>query len=255
VITGGARGIGLALATRFAAEGAAAVIVADRDGAAALTVAANIGGPAVGLALDVTDAAAVNAAVSALIEQYGRVDLWASNAGVAIGRGLATDAEWDLSWQLHVMAHVYAARAVLPSMLDRGDGHFLITASAAGLLTEMDSATYAVTKHGSVAVAEWLAINYGGTGVGFSCLCPQAVNTPMVAALGADSSTLAVSAVIEPAAVADAVVDALAAGRFLILPHPEVAAYEQRRAADRDRWLGGMRKVRAALDAKKTTKE
>jgi NAD(P)-dependent dehydrogenase (short-subunit alcohol dehydrogenase family) len=247
VITGGASGIGRALGERFAADGAAAVVLIDRDRAAVERTADEIGKPAQGVAIDVTDADALTAAIQAVQDRHGRIDFFAANAGIAVGQGLATDAEWNLSWQVHVMAHVYAARAVLPGMLARGHGHFLVTASAAGLLTEMDSATYAVTKHGSVALAEWLAINYGGQGVGFSCLCPQAVRTPMVANLHSNSATLAAGAVIEPTAVVDAVMDALAHNRFLILPHPEVAAYEQRRAGDRDRWLGGMRKVKRSL--------
>lgn len=254
VITGGASGIGRALAERFVAEGARAVILVDVNRDAVLRAAAEIGAPAVGIVADMTDPHSVASAVTRIEFEHNRIDLWASNAGVAMGKGLAADAEWDFSFQLHVMAHVYAARAVLPGMVARGDGHFLVTASAAGLLIEMDSAPYSVTKHGSVAIAEWLAINYGGHGVGFSCLCPQAVRTPMVADLDEDSSTLAAGAVIEPVAVADAVIEALRDGRFLILPHPEVATYEQRRATDRDRWLGAMRKVRAALDTKKNKK-
>jgi NAD(P)-dependent dehydrogenase (short-subunit alcohol dehydrogenase family) len=141
------------------------------------------------------------------------------------------------------MAHVYAARTVLPLMVGRGSGHFMVTASAAGLLAEMDVAAYSVTKHGSVALAEWLAIRHGGSGVTFSCLCPQGVRTPLLANAPDDSSTLAAGALLEPSDVADAVVEALAAGRFLILPHPEVATYAQNRAGDPDRWLAGMRRV------------
>jgi len=223
------------------------VVLIDRESVAVERVAGALGGRAESVCVDVVDADAFSGALQHIEQRHGRIDLFASNAGIAVGDGLATDAEWERSWRLHVMAHVYAARAVLPGMVRREHGHFLITASAAGLLTEMDSATYAVTKHGSVALAEWLAINYGGAGVGFSCLCPQAVRTPMVANLGKGSSTLAAGPVIEPSAVADAVVEALACQRFLILPHPEVALYEQRRVGDRDRWLSGMRKVRHGL--------
>jgi NAD(P)-dependent dehydrogenase (short-subunit alcohol dehydrogenase family) len=253
VVTGGASGIGRALAERFTNERAHAVVVADRDGSRAAEVAAGLIGyrrsaVGVGIGLDVTDEDAVASAVERIESEVGEIDLWCSNAGVATGPLLGDDGDWDLAWRVHVLAHVYAARHVLPRMVARHRGHFMVTASAAGLLTEMDTAPYAVTNHGSVAIAEWLAIRYGDSGVGFSCLCPQAVRTPMIAGFGPDASTLAAGAVIEPDQVADAVMSALAEGRFLILPHPEVAEYERRRAADRDRWLAGMRRVRARLD-------
>ncbi|HET8662061.1 MAG TPA: SDR family oxidoreductase [Micromonosporaceae bacterium] len=248
VVTGGASGIGRALAQRLAAEGARAVVVADLDGAGAEAVAAALPGTAgVALPLDVGDPVRVRSAVERVEAEVGPIDVWCSNAGVAAGRGLGEDGDWDVSWRLHVLAHVYAARTVLPRMVARGRGHLMVTASAAGLLSEMDSAPYTVTKHGAVALAEWLAIRYGDTGVSFSCLCPQGVRTPLLAAAGPDSATLAAGDVLEPAEVAEAVVEAWAAGRFLILPHPEVADYEARRAADRDRWLAGMRRVRARL--------
>ncbi|QSB17089.1 SDR family oxidoreductase [Natronosporangium hydrolyticum] len=247
VVTGGGSGIGAALARRFAAAGAATVVVADRDPAAAATVAAELPGAGAPLALDVADEAAVAAAVDQLESEVGPIDLWCSNAGVAGSEGLGDDADWQRCWSLHVHAHVLAARHVLPRMLARDRGHLLVTASAAGLLTEPDSAPYAVTKHASVALAEWLAIQHGGAGVSFSCLCPQAVRTPMVAGLPDTSGTLAAGEIISPEQVADSVMAALAEQRFLILPHPEVAAYEQRRAAQRERWLAGMRKVRARL--------
>ncbi len=252
VITGGASGIGRALAERFAAEGARGVVVADRDGARAAAVADGLACEVrLGLALDVTDSDAVRAAVDRVESEIGEIDLWCSNAGVPTGAGLGEDSDWDLAWRVHVMAHVYAARHVLPRMVERGRGHFMVTASAAGLLTEMDTAPYSVTKHGSVALAEWLAIRHGSSGVGFSCLCPQAVRTPMTAGFGADSATLAAGGLIEPTEVANAVMAALAEGRFLILPHPEVAEYERRRAGDRDRWLAGMRRLRADLDTRR----
>jgi NAD(P)-dependent dehydrogenase (short-subunit alcohol dehydrogenase family) len=246
VVTGGARGIGRALAARFAAEGARAVVVADVDGAAAAATANELGLTA-GVGLDVTDESAVAGLADRVESEVGPISLWCSNAGVGNAPGLGTDEQWAQAWGVHVLAHVYAARHVLPRMVDRGRGHFLVTASAAGLLTEMDTAPYAVTKHGSVALAEWLAIQYGDSGVTFSCLCPQAVRTAMTESLTAGSSTLAAGAMIEPEQVADAVVAALAEGRFLIVPHPEVIEYEQRRAADRDRWLAGMRKVLAKI--------
>jgi NAD(P)-dependent dehydrogenase (short-subunit alcohol dehydrogenase family) len=248
VITGGAGGIGRALAERFAAEGARAVVLADLDEAAADRAAQALSCPVrLGVGLDVTDQRALADLVERVETEVGPIDVWCSNAGLATGRGLGTDEEWDRSWKVHVMAHVYAARSVLPRMLARGRGHLLLTASAAGLLAESDIAPYSVTKHGAVALAEWLAIRHGDAGVSFSCLCPQGVRTGMLAGAPADSATLAAGSVIEPAAVADAVVAALAEGRFLILPHPEVAGYEQRRAGDRDRWLAGMRRVRARM--------
>jgi NAD(P)-dependent dehydrogenase (short-subunit alcohol dehydrogenase family) len=241
VVTGGGSGIGAALARRFAAEGARAVVVADLDGSAARSVAASL--PAVGVSeqLDVTD----EAAVADLAARLGHIDLWCSNAGVIGTPGLGTDAEWQRAFGVHVLAHLYAARQVLPAMLARGSGHLLVTASAAGLLAEADIAAYSVTKHGSVAIAEWLAIQHGDSGVGFSCLCPQGVRTAMIAGAGNDSTTLSAGAVLEPGEVAEAVVAGLAAGTFLILPHPEVASYERHRAGDRDRWLSGMRRLRA----------
>ncbi len=245
VVTGGASGIGRALAQRFAAEGARAVVVLDRDGAAAEEVAAGVTG-GTGYQLDVTDEARL-AQLAELIEQrHGPIDLWCSNAGVLGEPGLGSDAAWATCWGVHVMAHVYAARHVLPRMLARDHGHLLITASAAGLLAEADAAAYSVTKHGSVAIAEWLAIQHGGAGVGFSCLCPQAVRTPMIAEAPEESTTLHAGAVLEPEEVADAVVAGLAAGSFLILPHPQVADFERRRATDRERWLSGMRRLRAS---------
>jgi NAD(P)-dependent dehydrogenase (short-subunit alcohol dehydrogenase family) len=241
VVTGGASGIGRALAERCAAEGARTVVVADIDQVAAAEVASGVTG-AVAVGLDVTDPAAVVTTVRDITAAHGDIDVWCSNAGVAVGTGLADDAEWDTSWRLHVLAHVHAARHVLTGMVERGRGHFMITASAAGLLTGMESAPYTVTKHGSVALAEWLAIRYGGSGVHVSCLCPQAVRTPMTDGLDPGSATLAAGRLLEPAEVATAVVEAFADRRFLILPHPEVAEYERRRTGDRDRWLAGMRR-------------
>lgn len=251
VVTGGASGIGRALARRFAEEGARAVVVVDLDGAGAASVAAQLPSPVrLGFALNVTDEASVRAAAERIEREVGPIDVWASNAGVATGRGLGDNDDWERAIGVHMLAHVYAARHVLPRMVQRGRGHFLITASAAGLLTEVYLAPYSVTKHGSVAIAEWLAIRHGDSGVTFSCLCPQGVRTPMTAGEGANSAAVAVSELIEPEQVAADVVAAIAEGRFLILPHPEVAEYERRRAGDRDRWLAGMRRLRAQLDGR-----
>jgi len=247
VVTGGASGIGRALALRLADEGASAVIVADLDHDGAARVAVEIGSAGVGIGVDVAIESDLAGLVDRVEREYGPIDVWCSNAGIGRGDGLGHDEDWERSFRIHVMAHVFAARCVLPGMASRGRGHFLITASAAGLLIQMDSAPYSVTKHGSVALAEWLAIRYGGTGVGFSCLCPQGVRTPMMAAAGPESATLAAGGMIEPEQVAEAVVGAIRDGHFLVLPHPEVADYERRRAADRDRWLVGMRRVAAKL--------
>ncbi|MDJ0865490.1 MAG: SDR family oxidoreductase [Myxococcota bacterium] len=254
VVTGGASGIGAALCRRFAAEGARGVVVADLDGAGAARVAAEIGGLAV--ATDVGDEAQVRALVDAAEARFGPIDLFVSNAGVALGGGLgaldagpfAPDDAWRTSWDVNVMAHVYAARAVLPGMLERGEGYLLSTASAAGLLTDLSTQAYSVTKHAALGFAEWLAISYGHLGIRVSCLCPQGVNTPMVRQ-AADSGVgdHLTPGLIEPEAVAEAVVRGLAEERFLILPHPEVATFFQRKANDPDRWLAGMRRLRAKL--------
>ena len=246
VVTGGANGIGYALAERFLAEGAARVVLADLDGERAAAAAAELGARAQGYQLDVTDAEAV----AALIEEVERdspIDLWCSNAGVTTGGGLGSDADWDRTWRVHVLAHVYVARLLLPRMVERGGGHLLITASAAGLLTNIDSAPYSVTKHGAVALAEWRAILHGDEGIDISCLCPMGINTAMTAKDGPDAATRLGGDYLEPEDVAQSVVEALNEGRFLILPHPKAAVMEQRRASDRDRWLAGMRRARARL--------
>jgi NAD(P)-dependent dehydrogenase (short-subunit alcohol dehydrogenase family) len=253
VITGGASGIGRALAERFLAEGAKTVVIADRSAVATEAAAAELaqsapdGATVLGIGLDVTDETAVLAAVAQIDGEVGPIDIWCSNAGISTGPDLGSDEIWDAAVKVHMLAHLYVARHVLPLMVARGTGHIMITASAAGLLTEMDTLAYSATKHGSVAMAEWLAIRYGDTGVTFSCLCPQGVVTPMTAGFGADSAVMAAGGFIQTGDVADAVVAALAEGRFLILPHPKVAEYEQRRATDRDRWLAGMRRTWAKL--------
>lgn len=242
VVTGAASGIGAAMARRLAAAGAGAVVVADLDGPGAEQVAATIPGIGHARTLDSTDADAVQTLIDSTEADLGPIGLWCGNAGVAAGSGLGDTTAWTLSWDLHVRAHVLAAEALLPRMAARGAGHVLLTASAAGLLTQLDSAPYAVTKHATVALAEWLAITYADSGITVSCLCPQAVRTPMTD--GQDSVLAVAGALLEPVQVADAALDGLAAGCFLILPHPEVAEYEQHRAADRGRWLAGMTRLR-----------
>jgi NAD(P)-dependent dehydrogenase (short-subunit alcohol dehydrogenase family) len=242
VVTGGANGIGRALCRRFAAEGARAVVVADLQEAAGRQVAAEIGGLAI-----VTDVG-VETDLGRLVEQttaaFGPIDLFCSNAGISIGGGVeASDASWQHIWQVNVMAHVYAARAVLPGMLARGQGYLLQTVSAAGLLTQLGSAPYSVTKHAALGLAEWLAITYTGQGIKVSCLCPQGVRTDMVAQAPDAIGALLRESLIEPETVADAVVAGLVEERFLILPHPEVAKYFQNKANDYERWLRGMRRL------------
>jgi NAD(P)-dependent dehydrogenase (short-subunit alcohol dehydrogenase family) len=245
VVTGGGGGIGRALCRRFAAEGARVVVV-DVDPATAATVAREIGALAIGGA-DVGDEQVMGRVVAEVLRQRERIDLFCSNAGIAVdGDENTPTAEWDRCWHVNVMAHVFAARAVLPHMLARGEGYLLQTVSAAGLLTHIQSATYAVTKHASLAFAEWLSIAYGDRGIRVSALCPQGVRTDMLNRAAAGGRTFLLDSAIEPEQVADDVIKGLAEERFLILPHPEVAEYFRRKAADYDRWLRGMRKLRVA---------
>jgi len=241
VVTGGANGIGAALARRFAAEGARAVIVVDLDLAHAEAVAQEVRG--VAFKADVGVEADVVRVVRETEQRFGGADLWCSNAGIFFLGGVETpNAQWQKIWDVNVMAHVYAARAVVPGMLARGGGYLMHTASAAGLLSQIGSATYSVTKHAVVALAEWLSITHGEQGIKVSVLCPQAVRTNMIA--GTEEGGVAgVDGVIEPEQVAQAVIEGLADERFLILPHPQVAEYLRRKTADYDRWLGGMRRL------------
>lgn len=250
VVTGGASGIGRALSLRFAAEGAKAVVVIDRDADGALATAEAIGERGIPSTADVTVEADIEAVIETTEDEIGPIDLFASNAGVLSGQGVeATDEDWSRLWLVNVMAHVFAARALVPRMLARGGGYLLNTASAAGLLSQPGDAAYSVTKHAAVGLAEWLAITYGDQGLKVSCLCPMAVATPMIGLTdggtvsSAEAGAAAVMGIIEPEKVADVVVEGLRDERFLLLPHPEVATFEQRRAADRDRWLAGMRRL------------
>ena len=264
VVTGGGGGIGEGLCRAFAAQGARAVVVADIDEAQAGRVAAAIeegggGTAALGLRVDAGDEASVADLVAQAEARFGTIDLFCANAGIIVIGGIeATDDEWQRIWGVNVMGHIYAARAVLPKMVARGEGYFMTTASAAGLLTQLGSAPYSVTKHAAVGLAEWLSITYGDSGVKFSCLCPQAVRTAMIGAAGdedaAEASQAATDGILAPSAVAEAVVAGLAKEEFLILPHPEVATYERRRAGDRERWLRGMRRMQAAMVALYTGK-
>ena len=244
VVTGGASGIGAGLAQRFAQDGARGVVVADVNLERAQGVAQAIGAQALALRCDVSREEDIRQLVQASRERFGQVDIYCSNAGI-LGRmgGIELeDALWEQMWQIHGMAHVWAARAVLPEMVARGEGYFLVTASAAGLLNIVESAPYGVTKHAAVAVAEWLRIAYGRKGVRVSCLCPQSVQTDMTRD-GTGSAGL--DGVLTPGQVAEVVVQTMREERFLALPHPEVAKYFQAKGQDYDRWLGGMQKLYA----------
>jgi NAD(P)-dependent dehydrogenase (short-subunit alcohol dehydrogenase family) len=247
VVTGAARGIGEALVRRFHKEGARAVVAADLDGEAAEKVAAATGG--FGMRVDVGREEDIQKLVAETIGRYGQIDLFCSNAGVFIPGGIdAPAADFMKMRDIHVLAHIYAARAVLPGMLARGEGYLLQTVSAAGLLTSLESVIYAVTKHASLALAEWLSMTYGEEGIKVSALCPQGVRTDM---LMQDPNNFLVEGSVSVDQVADCVIEGLAAEKFLILPHPEVAEYFRRKANDHDRWLRGMRRLRAEVMAPK----
>ncbi|MGI8921734.1 MAG: SDR family oxidoreductase [Solirubrobacteraceae bacterium] len=254
VVTGAASGIGRAMAQRFAAEGARGVVVSDSNEEGAQQVASGIGSSAIALACDVGKDAELVTLIDEAEDALGPIDLFCANAGVGHGTGLDTpDADWDLAFDVNIRAHVYAARRLVPGWLERGEGYFLSTASAAGLLTQIGSAPYAVTKHAAVAFAEWLSITYGDRGLRVSCLCPMGVNTAMLnAGLDAAGSeglgtrvVAAAGEVLEPEDVASVVVDALREARFLVLPHPEVGEFFRRKGSDYERWLAGMRRLQA----------
>lgn len=247
VVTGGGSGIGKALATRLIAEGAKAVVIADLNADTVSAVGAEIGAQA--RVLDVRDESAISALVASVEAEYGQIDLFCSNAGIIGVDGdpwWATGADnslWQRMWEIHLMSHVYAARACLPAMMARGEGYFLNTASAAGLLAQIGSAPYSVTKHAAVSFAESLAITHGDHGIKVSCLCPQAVDTAMTAST-VGGGVAGVDGMLSAEAVAEAVIQGLDAESFLILPHPEVEEYRQNKARSYERWLGGMRKLR-----------
>ena len=241
VITGGSGGIGKAMAEAFLNEGAAGIMLADLDAAAVAQAAADIG--CNGRACDVTDEAQVAALVAATEDQYGQVDVFCSNAGAG-GNGLLTDAAnevWQQQWELHVMSHLYAARAVLPGMIERGEGYLLNTASAAGLLAALGSGPYTVTKAAAVKFAEFLSITHGDDGIKVSVLCPQGVNTAMAPRSLGDGQT---DGIIEASALAQTVVETMREERFHVLPHPEVEEYVRRKGDNVDRWLLGMQRLR-----------
>jgi len=246
VVTGGANGIGEALGRRFKKEGARGVALADIDGERVKKVAEEL--DALGFQADVTSEADVVNLVEKTEKTLGPIDLFCSNAGIISSdapgwtAASAPDDVWRKSWEIHVMAHVYAARAVLPGMIERGAGYLLNVASAAGLLNQIGSAPYSVTKHAAVGYAEALAITHGGDGIKVSVVCPQAVRTQMVQ--GNEDGSASVDGIIAPEDVAESVIQGLAKEIFLILPHPEVKTYYQRKASDYDRWISGMVRFR-----------
>lgn len=241
VVTGAAGGIGKALALRFAAEGAQLVVCADIDLAGAEAVAESING--VAYAVDVAKEADIQHLVEHVEARHGGIDVFCSNAGVLGQQGgpELPNELWQSMWDINVMSHIYAARHVVPRMQQRGSGYLLNTASAAGLLSQVGAAPYAVTKHAAVGFAEWLAITYGDDGIGTSVLCPQAVRTAMTK--GFEDSVASVDGMLEPEVVADACMEAIKAETFLVLPHEEVLSYMRHKTADYDRWIGGMRKL------------
>jgi NAD(P)-dependent dehydrogenase (short-subunit alcohol dehydrogenase family) len=246
VVTGGGGGIGGALSQRLAQEGARAVVVADRDLAAAEAVARLFGGMAV--QFDAASESSVQALIAQATAANGPIDIFISNAGVPGGMGgpETPDETWQEAWQVNVMAHVWAARALLGEMVDRDEGYLINTASAAGLLTQVSSLVYSVTKHAAVSLAEWLAIEYADTGIRVSCICPQGVRTPMLDLAmeePAGAAALAAGGLIDPEEVAEAVVQGIADERLLILPHAEVAHHMALKGADPERWISGMQRL------------
>lgn len=261
VVTGGGHGIGRALARRLARDGST-VVVADIDGDAAELVATEIGG--IAKQLDVSDESAMVSLVSDVEKEVGPIDLFVSNAGVGYGDGESgavsaeggmnpIDDRWSASWNVNVMAQVFAARAVIPRMIERGGGYIINIASAAGLLSQIGDAAYSATKHASVGFTESLAINYGDEGINVSVVCPQAVATRMIGMEDDSGATEGgfggneVDGILQAEDVADIIIDQALAGRFMILTHPKVSDYIQRKAGNYDRWIGGMRKFRRSL--------
>jgi NAD(P)-dependent dehydrogenase (short-subunit alcohol dehydrogenase family) len=239
VVTGGASGIGRAMVERFHAEGAKHIVVADLDAGGAEVVARSVSGR--GSGIDVASEKQIIELIETTESEAGPIDLFCSNAGIGLGKDLNEPVEvWQKIWEVNTLSHVYAAKHLVPRMKARGGGYLLNTASAAGLLSQIGSVTYAVTKHAAVALAEWIAITHGRDGIKVSVLCPQAVRTAMTAG---GPGVAGVDGMLEPEQVADCVMSALREERFLILPHPEVAEYIKRKAADYDRWLHGMRRL------------
>ncbi len=253
VVTGGGKGIGAALCRRFAAEGAAKVVVADIDITTAQDVAAEIGGLAV--ACNVADEADVKSLVDTVIDSCGRIDIFISNAGITVKGGLeSSNDDWQRMWDVNVMSRLFAARAVVPQMLKQGGGYLVHTASAAGVLTEIGSASYSATKHADVALAEWLSVCYGRQGIDVSCICPLGVATDMLDDEDPIHRYLHLH-VITPEEVAECVVQGMREKRFLILPHPDVADFFAMKTNDHDQWLRGMQRLRQKLTRAATKRD
>ncbi len=247
VVTGAGSGIGAALARRFAAAGGR-VVVNDIDAAAAAQVASSCGATAIGA--DAASESGIASLLAGARERLGEVDLYCANAGIVRPGGPeAPDSDWDDCWQVNVMAHVRAARALLPGWLERGSGHLICTVSAAGLLTMPGTAPYSVTKHAALAFAEWLSVTYAHRGLTVQAICPQGVRTGMLDGSDPVAEKVLGETAITPEAVADAVMTGIADQRFLILPHPEVAGYYAGRATQTDRWLRGMNRLQQQLEA------
>ena len=243
VVTGGAAGIGRSLAARFVAEGARAVVVADVDEEALAATATEIG--ALAVATDVSRESSIRSLIETTEADVGPIDLFVANAGIGgfPGGAEVPDEEWQRIWEINVMHHVWVARHMVPRWIERGGGYLLTTASAAGLLSNLGTAPYTVTKHAAVGLAEWLSITHAEHGIRVSVLCPQAVRTAMTAGDDPVVANVVAHGMIEPEDVAEAVVAGLAAESFLILPHPEVADYVAHKATDIEHWLGAMRKL------------
>ncbi|WP_396928941.1 SDR family oxidoreductase [Mycolicibacterium sp.] len=254
VVTGAGSGIGRAVAVALAAAGSS-VVVGDIDADAVAETAASVGG--VGIAADASSAEGIGALLDAARGAFGRVDVYVANAGIAGESGLGdNEAAWDRIIDVNLRAHIRAAKAVVPEWLERGRGHFVSVASAAGLLTQLGAAPYSVTKHAAVGFAEWLSIRYGDKGIGVSCVCPMGVDTPLLRGMAespdeeirvAGASVTSAGAVIDPDAVAALIVQAIADGTFLVLPHPEVLTMYRQKGADYERWIAGMRRFRNSL--------
>ncbi|MEL6966682.1 MAG: SDR family oxidoreductase [Pseudomonadota bacterium] len=240
VVTGAASGIGRALCVRFAAEKPTAIVCADVDEEGVQKTAALCGG--VAATCDVADEQAIASLIETTEADHGPIDLFCSNAGISIPGGEEVPNEdWQRIWDINLMAHVYAARHLIPRMKARGGGYLLNTASAAGLLSQIGSAPYAVTKHAAVAFGEWIALTHGDDGIKVSVLCPQAVRTEMTK--GHEDHVASIDGMMEPEPVAEACVQVIREETFLVLPHPEVRSYMQNKTENYDRWIGGMRKL------------
>jgi NAD(P)-dependent dehydrogenase (short-subunit alcohol dehydrogenase family) len=249
VVTGGAMGIGRALCERFSSEGARAVVVADVEIEKAQVVADSLTGLAI--KTDVSNEGDIKNLVDQTLSKFGQIDLFCSNAGIAgiYGGAEVANDDWQRIWDINVMAHILAARYVLQPMLERGEGYLVNTASAAGLLTQINAAPYSVTKHAAVSFAEWLSIQYGDQGIKVSCLCPQGVRTRMLLGEDGMGENFLVAGSLSPEEVAEIVVRGIEEENFLILPHPEVAEYFRRKANDYDRWIRGMRRLKTSIES------